>query len=291
LFASAGELVASGTANRGVIVDAVTVSVNRVGANALTTIPLTIPAATVTQEDLSATSGGHVVLDVTSGALELKAGTSGSNAITAGSGNTRLNAQSGALMLNAMLDGGSGNITILSTGSQSYGVDGDVVTTGGTIDVQATSAGSIIGMNSGTLLQTNGGNIRVMAGTIDGAGATVNAGGNVTLGVLDARVSADRSPSAKLMAQTTSWGSVSVTSTGGTIEDKSNDITVNIYAKALRLSAATVIGFSNEHLETEVAMLSRRRSWWHIYNGINCCNGGYGFGSEGEPSCINRCCR
>ena len=188
----------------------------------------------------------------------------GSGAVTgisnaAGSGNVLLSV-TGTLALNAALNAGSGNITLLSSGSQTYAAAGNVSTTGGTIDVQATAATSTIAMHADTVFMTNGGNIRMMAGTVDGAGATVNAGGTITLGILDARVTADRA-SGLLTNQTvaTSWGSVSVAATGGSILDNSSNTAVNVFAKELRLSAAgtsKAVGASGDALETEVATVS-----------------------------------
>jgi hypothetical protein len=171
---------------------------------------------------------------------------------TVGSGNVLVQASAGNLTLNNSVGGGSGHVTLLSSGSQTYAAAGDVSTTGGTIDVQASDAGSSIGMNADTVFQTNGGNIRVMTGT----GA--NAGGSITLGLLDARVASDRSglTLAKQADGTTPWGSVSVTSTGGSILDNASDTAINIYANQLRLNAALAIGSGSNHLETEVLQIS-----------------------------------
>jgi hypothetical protein len=183
LFVTAKERVTSGTVDRGVTVESVTVSVNRVDSEA--NVPTTaIGTATVTQEDLSVTVGGHLVLDVTSGALVLNAGSDATYAVQAVSGNTRLSTQSGALTLNAKLDGGSGNVSVVSSGTFTQTeTTGDIVTTGGTIDVSANA----IDMKAGADTSASG-NIRyassstITVGTITSTGANVSlvAAGNIT---------------------------------------------------------------------------------------------------------------
>jgi hypothetical protein len=210
-------------------------------------------------EDLNTSDGGALVLTVTAGDLTVNGGTAtaGSGVTAAGAGHVLLQAVAGALTLNAAVDAGGGSVSVVSSGAQTYAAAGDVMTTAGTIDVQATGAGSTIGMAAGTVLQTAGGNIRVMAGTVDGAGATVNAGGSITVGVLDARTAANRTDG--LLTGQAGWGSVSVVSTGGSILDNAGDTAVNVYANQLRLNAvatAAAMGSGTNHLELEVARLS-----------------------------------
>ncbi|MBV5332439.1 hypothetical protein JZU54_02480, partial [bacterium] len=169
------------------------------------------------------------------------------NSISAvGSGNVLVQASAGTLTLNNSVNGGSGNVTLLSSGSQTYAAAGDVSTTGGTIDVQATGVGSTIGMNAGSLFQTDGGNLRVSAGS------------SITLGLLDARVASDWTGGTLTLQSnaTTPWGSVSITSVAGSILDNAADTAINVYANQLRLNAAVALGSGSNHIETEVVQLS-----------------------------------
>ncbi|MBG6078024.1 hypothetical protein [Polaromonas sp. CG_9.11] len=235
-------------------IDKLTIAVNRVASDASVSTPTATPSASVTQEDLQATGAGSLVLDVTAGNLVLNAGTSSTATVLTNDGNVRLNAANGNLAVNAgVLSTGAGNLTLLSSGTQIYAANGDLSALGGgTIDVQATGSASTIGMDAGTVFQTHGGNIRVMAGT------TLNPGGTITLGVLDARMQSDRTGNT-LTSQAT-WGSVSIASTGGSILDNSNDTATNVFAKELKLSAtptgASALGASGNHIETEVVQFS-----------------------------------
>ncbi|MBV5305031.1 MAG: S-layer family protein, partial [Chlorobium sp.] len=144
------------TESDGVTVDKLTASLSRVAVDG------TVPEAAdvvITQEDLKAAGAGHLVVDVTVGDVVVNAGTPATNAVTAVSGNTRLTAHSGALTVNARIDGGSGHVTILSSGNQSFGIDGDVATTDGSINVESFT----ITMADGATITSGSGNIRLVA--------------------------------------------------------------------------------------------------------------------------------
>lgn len=193
-------------------------------------------------------SGGAVVLRSGTGAgVGVTSTLVISSAITAaGAGNVLIenahNDVASTLTVNAAINAGSGDVTVLSRNDQSYGAGGDISTTGGTIDVQATLALADITMDAGTVFETNAGAIRLAAAST----------GNITLGLLDARSSTDRS-NPVIVSPTTGWGSVSLTSTGGNIMGSSNS-GVDIYASQLKLNAPTAgaVGASNNHLMTEI---------------------------------------
>ncbi|MBV5302877.1 MAG: hypothetical protein JZU70_01545, partial [Chlorobium sp.] len=225
------------------------ISVNRIGGFTVGNSPVA-DTTPVTLTGLTVSSGSAVVL-TTAGNLTID------NAISAlGAGNVLINVGgiSKTLAVNAALNGGSGNVSVVSSGNQTYAAAGDITTTNGTIDVQATGGASTIGMNPDTVFQTHGKNIRISAGA------------NVTLGVLDARTDADRGEVTvaddKLVDQAdtiSGWGSVSITSTAGSIFDNDNDALVNVYANMLKLGASAfgrVVASTPQHIETEVAKLS-----------------------------------
>ena len=126
----------------------------------------------------------------------------------------RLEAVSGAITVNAQIDGGSGAVSVLSSGAQSYGTAGDIVTTGtATIDV---NAGGAITMAAGTSLAAGSGNVRVAATGALALGSITTAG-DVSLlaqtitdaGVTDRNVRAD-----ELRIQTTGTASGAGAGTG-----------------------------------------------------------------------------
>ena len=248
LSLSAGAGGAYITESTGLTVDTVTVAVNRVASDATVSTPT---ISTVTQEDLSATGAGNLVL-VTGGALTVNAGTAASNAISTANGNVLLSV-TGSLDLNATLNAGSGNVSLISSAAMSLAAEGDISTTAGTVELEST--GGTLTMADGAVIQTGGGstgNIRVKAS------------GNVTVGLLDARVSTDRSGSLTSQAN---WGTVSIISTGASILDNA-ETTVDVYAKELRLSAAATaggIGAGGNHLETEVSKVSAQAGTGGLY--------------------------
>ena len=98
-------------------VDTVTTSVNRVFADASTA------SVDDAQEDLTTSADGAVVL-TTGGDLTVNAGTAMTGGITAtGTGDARLDV-TGAATLNAAVDGGAGDITVLVSGSLTQEADG-----------------------------------------------------------------------------------------------------------------------------------------------------------------------
>jgi len=177
-------------------------------------------AQTGSFEDLIVAGGGSLVVLVNSGALVVSGGsTSATSAVSvAGAGKVLLRAVAGTLTVNAGISSGNGNISLLSAGSQTFGADGDVTTgvassVAGSIDVSADAAAAQIVMDAGTVFQTDGGNIRLITRE------TGTDGGGITLGVLDARIAADRTSTPTLTGQASGWGSVAVVSNGSSIVD------------------------------------------------------------------------
>ncbi|MDO8340574.1 MAG: hypothetical protein Q7T59_01225, partial [Candidatus Woesebacteria bacterium] len=154
---SAGAGGAFITESNGVTIDALTVAVNRVASDASVSTPA---ISSVTQEDLSVTGAGHLVLLSNAGDITVNAGTAATGAISAATGNVLLKATAGALSLNAALAATGGNISLFAGTLLSQGVDGDINTSGsGTIDVQANA----IIMAHGAVTTAANGNIRYTA--------------------------------------------------------------------------------------------------------------------------------
>lgn len=113
-----------------------------------------------------------------------------------------------------------------------------------------------MGMNADTVFQTSGGNIRLQAG------------GSITVGLLDARISSDRGASnatsddllTKQADISTPWGAVSITSSSGSVLDNASDTAVNVYANEFKLittpAGAGALGAGTDRFETEVARIS-----------------------------------
>ena len=136
-----------------IAIGSITVTANRVGADATTATSST----SKTQEDLTTANGGAVVLTATE--MTLGAGTGGAALTAAGSGNVLLSATTADMDINADVDAGSGHITLLAS-SGTLTQDADITTTStGTIDIEADS----ITFNDGKTTSTGSGNIRYKA--------------------------------------------------------------------------------------------------------------------------------
>jgi hypothetical protein len=205
------------------------VTVNRVGATGATTTA----ADTAALAGLSVAGNGDAVL-VAGGNLTVDAVVS-----APGSGNVRIEAR-GSLNLNALVDGGSGNVSLLAAGALTQSAGGALKTAGGSIDVES-SAGAIA-MLDGALAQSDGGNIRYRAA------------GDVGVALLDARSAADRA--AGSIAGQNGWGSVSIGSGAAITATADATPATDVYARELRLAGATGIATSSSGLDIEAAVLS-----------------------------------
>lgn len=136
----------------GLAVDAVAVTVNRVGADGA--------ATTLTDAALAdLVSGGNVVL-VTGGSLLLGDGGNADGVALQSGGNVLLDV-AGDLGLNAALRSSAGAISLLATGSMSLAADIAITRTGRTLDVQA---GGAVTMAAAANLAVIDSAIRVQAG-------------------------------------------------------------------------------------------------------------------------------
>ena len=227
------------TESEAITVGALTVNVQRVDATGASA-----PSGYAAQEDLASTGAGAIVLNLLAGDIVIGAGSGGAGVLASGAGNVLLQTVSGALTLNAGVDAGAGNITLLASAAITQAAPGDLFTTGGTIDVQS-SAGAIV-MADGAQALSNAGNIRYRAAT------------DISLGLLDARSTADRTLGS--LSGQASWGSVSVSSVSGSITDNAETaVTVDIYARELRINTAALAGGAGagaNHLESEVLSVS-----------------------------------
>jgi CHAT domain-containing protein len=191
--------------------------------------------------DLTTTgSDAPIALKTTNGPITINDGTDGDNlGISAnGSGSILLQAQGTGsdIMVNTGITSGSGNISILAADSISQtGTSADITTSGGTIDLEATT-GSIAMTTSTTAANSNGGTIRYRAGT------------NVGVGFIDAGTG-----DVSIMAGVGSIVDISAATDASAGED---DSSVNIQADELRLQAGDSIGLNTEFLETTVNRVS-----------------------------------
>ncbi|WP_305727048.1 hypothetical protein [Hydrogenophaga sp.] len=221
---------------------------NAIDVGALSVITVNRVNTDATTTDVSAAvlggliSSGHVVLQTQAGGIDTVVG---SGVVTA-AGNVLINAVgSGAgVTLAAALTSTGGAVSLAASAAITFTAEGDVSTVAGasgTVDLQA---GAAIAMAGGAVIQTVGAAVRAIAT------------GDITLGQIDTRTTADRDGNA-LNAQS-AWGSVSLTSSGGSILDNAN-ASVDVYANSLRLTASAVgkgLGSSLNAVELEVATMS-----------------------------------
>ena len=198
---------------------------------------------------------GVIVILVANGSLNVTAPVSAN-----GSGNILLDAQgTGAansdLLVTGNVSSGSGDISLFAYRNVDLAgaASATVSATGGDVDVTATNGA--IAEASTFQVVTNGANVLFQAAT------------DVLVGVIDARVSADRA-SGLLTSQAASsnpWGSVEIVATAGTITgaEANTSTATEIYANELVLSAGAGIGVLSagaaNPVETEVATVSPRR--------------------------------
>jgi hypothetical protein len=147
----------------GVTIGTTSVAVREVNFNS------TDPAANLSAEDLTTSTNGPVKLQSIDGDITINAGTPGTNGITAdGTGDILLQTQNtGDIRVNANVESGSGNITLVA--SDDIGIAANIKTQGtGTVYLLANNntseANSGVLMNSGTRVETANGNILVVAG-------------------------------------------------------------------------------------------------------------------------------
>ncbi|QYM80869.1 hypothetical protein K0B96_00005 [Horticoccus luteus] len=217
--------------------------------------------------DLATTGGdGSIVLRTVDGSITLTDGIAPADVTAvsaAGTGNILIEAQGAGrdVIANAAVKSVAGNITLKARHTVALNANGHLETgsaagIAGTINVESVDLD--IDMAAGVHAQTDGGNVRLHAGR------------HVVLGVVDARIASDRTGATLTLQNdaTTPWGDVSVTAgatdAAGYITDADalNDTAVNVFARGLRLMAATRIGESTgvgagyNPVETEVAVLS-----------------------------------
>ncbi|PWF55728.1 beta strand repeat-containing protein, partial [Massilia glaciei] len=175
-------------------------------------------------------SGGRLVLATGAGSITAL------DAVTA-AGNMLL--QSGGadsdLLLAAALRSDAGSISL--NAGRDIAQDGAIATLGAGATIELLAARDIT-MSANSVTASNAGNLRYAAG------------GNLTLGLLDARSAADRASGST--AGQAGWGSVSLLA-GGAIADTAAGI--DVMANALRINAGAAGSLTNA-LETEIALLS-----------------------------------
>jgi hypothetical protein len=201
----------------GLTVDQVSVTVNRVQANAEVADETNVTDAA--QSDL--TTAGSLVL--TAGdSLVLNDGHDADDTAVSATGNVLLTSGQD-LTVNADVVSAEGDLSLIAANDLNQAAAGDLQTSGGTIDVEATDGD--ITMDNGATAISNDGDIRYLAD------------GDVSLGGLNAGTA-----------------NVSVIATKGTIYD-SGDTNLEIEAAGARLSAGTGIGeFTTGNTALDIAV-------------------------------------
>ncbi|WP_417744639.1 hypothetical protein [Rosistilla oblonga] len=214
------------------VIDAVTVDVNRVNFNSTTT------QISQTLSDLETTDSGSIKVVASDGDLTVNDGDSDGTAVSAAAGgDVLLDARgSGNLAINGSVFSGNGQIGLQAQESIAL-ADAVVVQTGGdgTIVIDASLSAGTTGefaMGADARVQTADGDIRILADQ------------NVSVGRIQ------------------TLANVSITSTAGSIVDTDvDDATTDVTAAGLRMNAfdgVGVLGAAANGLETEVATLSAR---------------------------------
>ena len=208
----------------GVVVDTVTLTVNRVDStgSAAATTPVE------TQEDISAT-GGAVVLQTTEGALTVQPGTAATTGVFASGNILLLSGGSNDIVLHALVTSSGGSVSLNSGKDIAQNAAISVTAGTGSIDLLAVGSITMIEGTSSTTTAVGGGNIRYQAGT------------NVTIETLAAGT-----------------GNVAIYATGGNIVDGDSvgDSEVDITASGLILTAGIGIGTGGNAIETIIATLA-----------------------------------
>ena len=192
-------------------------TVNRVGAGG-TTAGL---ADGDDIEGLASSAGGSIVLRTTSGTVVVDRAVSADT-----SGNILIQSQ-GLLKdvdLNALVASGSGNVSIIASGSVLQ--DGNIVTTGGSGTLEVSAGGSIV-MGDGYRSETGDGNIRLYASE------------NIVAGELLAGL-----------------GDVSIHALNGDVTDADGGTGNDVTSATLRITAGGDIGSGTDPMETTVDTLS-----------------------------------
>ena len=203
--------------------------------------------STSAQSDL-VTTGGAIVARATAGDVEISDGTglpNGVGVVSAG-GNVRIEAigAAGSTTVNAAVNAGGGHLTILA--GDGVTLASDATTSGtGTVDVQAFNGP--VTMSDGVAIVTEGGNVRVAGG------------GDVMVGVIDARTAADRMADGTAMQD--QWGQVSVIAGGSVLDAPAAAIDgIDIHAENARLVSGGSVGQqpagTGNALETELVTVA-----------------------------------
>ncbi|KTT11362.1 hypothetical protein, partial [Pseudacidovorax intermedius] len=193
---------------------------------------------------------GGIALQVTAGNLAIDAITGGASAAAVGSASGTVSlVANGLLTLSGSVQSTGGSISLRSATASVTLAAGAAIATGGagTLDVQAQTD---VNLADGSVLRTDGGNVRVQA-----------VAGTLTLGLVDARTSADRSGTTLTQQSATNghWGDVSLLAGTSVLDNASEAIAnaVDVYARNLRLVAGSgSLGVGSNALETEAALLS-----------------------------------
>ena len=182
------------------------------------------------QSGLSAANGSVVVTAVGALSVTQAVALTGTSSV----GNLLLQGAGAGVSVSAGVSTAGGGVSLVATaGDVTLGATGDITVAGaGTVDVES-SAGVVTMQTSGAdknVIQTNGGKVRLSAATT---------GKNLSLGLIDTRVSADRTASS--LTSQGLWGSVSLIA-GGTVSDTDTSGAPAVYALSLRINAGTGIG-------------------------------------------------
>ena len=212
------------TESNGLIVDSVTVAVQTIESDGLTPVATT----DVTQADLDTTSGGAIVVQVSTGNFQLTDGASSDadGIAVASVSNVLLDAQNGQLIVDADMISASGHLDLQASDDIVLGSEADLSTQSSGQTILLTSDSDVL-MSDGASIDTTDGNL------------VVQATDSITVGDFAA-------------------GTAFVGLRGSTITDSGSSDT-DVTAAQLRLEAESATGAAGEstnHLEINVDVLS-----------------------------------
>ena len=157
------------------IVGSASVSVNRVGLDASVT-----GSITATQEDLSVTGAGNLVLVITTGNLVIGAGTPSTAGIIVGSGNVVIQTldSAGDLSVDGDITNAGGSVTVLAGQSATFAAGADILTSGtGNVEVRAASGDLLMPLS---VITTGSGSVLLRAANVLQPGV-IDTSGNVSI--------------------------------------------------------------------------------------------------------------
>jgi hypothetical protein len=208
--------------SQAITVGSVSDSVTELGLNGAT-----FGQSDATLSGLRASNGGNLVLKATTGDATLTNLVNGLAIATVGAGNVLVQTLAGNLLVDADIQMGAGNLSLLGAAGVDLGTSN--ITASGTLDVE--SSGGSVAMSAGALLSTAAADVRLKALQ------------NISL------------------ARIVTAGDVALTATAGSVVDANGNVDAargvqDVQANGLRLHAGTGIGTGTDALQVQINTLS-----------------------------------